>query len=442
MSSLAYRFSQEIPLVAEADVVVLGAGPGGLGAAVMAARAGAETLLVERAAGPGGMAWIAEVQPFMSSHVEGRSLDAPVYLEWARRMRDYLPPKFAQERPFDGENRDSCRQMHKDLALLAAEDLLVDAGCGQLYHHTLFDVLGPRGDAVRAGRIEAAVVHAKDGLCAVRGRIFIDATGDADLAFLAGCECESGGPGGHSQPMTLCFKLEGVDEARRASREEINALYDRARREGRLDVPRENVLLFPCLAEGVVHFNTTRILHKSGTDGRDLSAAEIEGRRQVRQLLRFLREEVSGFEQAALRSIAQHVGVRESRRVVGLARLAAGDFHRAARFDDAIARCRYAIDIHNPDGEGTKIVAMPDGDFYEIPYGCIVPRDCANLLVAGRPVSASHEMHASLRIMPTACSIGQAAGMAAAMSVQAGRDPRELDGREVRRRLREAGARL
>lgn len=428
MDTIAYAGPGTIPILADADVAVTGGGPGGLGAAVMAARAGARTLLVERYGCLGGMAVFGEVNPFMQSHVRGVSLDAPVYGEWIDRMKRYRLPA--------GEGDRYARTILKEGAALAMEELCLEAGVTLVYHHTLVD-------AVMDGRrIAAAVFHSKSGFGAIRARQYVDCTGDGDLAVRAGCAFEMGGPSGHCQPMTLCFKVAGVDFDRCADWKQVNALYAEAKARGEIDCPRENVLGFRWHEPGVLHLNTTRIIHRNATDGLELSAAELEARRQVRQFLAWLRAKAPGFEHAHLHSMAHHIGVRETRRIRGQAYLEREAFERAAKFDDAVARCRYTIDIHNPDGTGTEIVHMPPDEWYEIPYGCVVARDADNLTVGGRPISVDHAIHSSMRIMPTACSVGQAAGMGAAMAAARGCRPRDLDGREVRARLAGLGARL
>jgi hypothetical protein len=199
------------------------------------------------------------------------------------------------------------------------------------------------------------------------------------------------------------------------------------------------VLWFRALEPDRIHFNTTRVVEHNPTDTRSLSEAEIEGRRQAMEYMRFLRADVPGFEQARLHALGATIGVRESRRVRGRDYLKRRDYEAAAKFPDAVCRVNYEIDIHSPTGQGTELVPMPRGEWYEIPYGCLVPRGCENLLVAGRPISVDHAVHSSMRIMPTACTIGQAAGTAAAMAVREEAAPAELDGAAVRRALIEQG---
>jgi len=437
MTTIRYRLEKDIPVLREVDVCVVGGGPGGLGAAVTAARQGVSVLLVERYAGLGGMAWQGEVEPFMPNHASGKTLDRPIYGEWREAMYRYLPPKQRQTTAFDPEAREWVQMLiSKDTAMLAAEDLCLAAGVRLLYHHTLCDVVK------RDGRIEAAVFQSKSGLAAVKAKIFVDGTGDGDLSMLAGCPFEYGNEDGFCQPMTLCFKLCDIDVARMPKREEINAVYQKAKESGELSCPRENILIFGTLESDVIHFNTTRVIKKNATLAAELSEAEVEARRQMRQILDFMRKRVAGFEEARIHSVATHIGVRESRRIRGRQYLTVADFEQARKFPDAIARVSYPIDIHNPSGSGTIIKHVPEGDWYEIPYGCIVPQGCDNLLVGMRGISVDHALHSSMRVMPPVCSIGQAAGMAAASAAQCNCKPAELDGVEIRKKLVAFGANL
>jgi len=438
MNTINYRFDGNIPVIAEPDVLVVGCGPGGLGAAVMAARHGARTVMAERYGCAGGTAVFGEITPFMCNHVGNATLDRPIYTEWCEKMQEYRSAADKARDPFDPGFGTGVanRRISKDEAALAIEDLLLEAGVELLYHHTLVDVV------MKDGRIDAAVFNTKSGLCAIRAKQYVDSTGDGDLAVLAGAPFEFGNAEGLCQPMTTCFKLSGVDRDRMPEKQIINERYLAAVARGDIRCTRENVLFFSYIDPDVVHFNTTRVIKKSGVNAQELSQAEIEGRRQVREFLRFLRAEIPGFENARLHSMAHHIGVRESRRIVGEVFQTADDFRNCAKYPDGIAKVRYQIDIHNPSGSGTTLMQMPPDEWYELRYGTLIPKGSGNLLMGCRAISVDHTLHSSMRIMPPVCSIGQAAGVAAALCARRGCAPVELDGAEVRRLLSEAGARL
>ncbi len=440
--------SENLPVFAEADVVVCGCGPGGIGAALMSAASGASTVVLEAYGLPGGMAAISEVHPFMLSIHDGKSLDAPVYESWRKTMCRYLPENMMEN--LANKHDYSLRSINKEAAALAAEDLLLDAGVKILYHHS---VAGVRKDG---SRISEVICHTNGGFGVVRGKCFVDCTGNGDLAAMAGCPFETGNAQGGCQPMSLCFKLSHVDipfvtnpqtGARLIDpnwKEKLSACYSAAKQAGIIDCPRENILVFPfqLADENVLHFNTTRVTGFDATNGASFSEAEIEGRRQLRELVSWLKRELPEFRNARLMSMAVQIGVRESRRIMGHYKLVMDDFVRCARFDDAIARSSYHVDIHSPNGEGTYFQTLPSGEFYEIPYRCVVPLGCDNLTVGGRPISADVEVHSSLRIMPTAVSIGQAAGLGAALAAQRGIPAIAVPGREVRDILIVRGAHL
>ena len=432
METLKYRLEKEIPILADVDLLVVGMGPGGLCAAVTAARQGLTVAAAEHYGSPGGMANVGEISPFMPNHCGSEPLDRPLYIEWVNRMRNYLafpPSPTAVKRGDD-------RSIPRYYAMLATEDMLLEAGVKLFYHHTFFDV-------VKEGkRISAVIFTGKSGLSAIRAKMVIDSTGDGDVAAGAGCDFEFGNADGYCQPMTLCFKLSHVDRSRTPDHRTISELYCRAKEAGKIDCPREDVLFFSDFDGDVVHFNTTRVIQHDGTNAEELSEAEIIARKQMREFLVFLRASVPGYEQAEIQSVASQIGVRESRRILGLEYLTIEAFERRAKFPDAIARVNYPIDIHNPSGTGTDLRMLGPEEFYEIPYGCIVPPSLENLLMGCRAISVDHALHSSMRVMPPVCSIGQAAGMAAAMALKAGCNPAELEGSKVRAALKAFGANL
>ncbi|MDR0933329.1 MAG: FAD-dependent oxidoreductase [Victivallales bacterium] len=432
MDTIKYGLEREIPIIANVDVLIVGTGPGGLCAAVTAARQGMTVAATEHYGSPGGMANIGEITPFMANHCSGESLDRPLYIEWLNQMHSYLSasPAKAQGK-FSDEKR-----IPRYYAMLAAEDLLLNAGVKLFYHHTFFDVIK------EGGKISAVIFSGKSGLSAIKAKMVIDSTGDGDVAAAAGCESELGNAEGYCQPMTLCFKLSHVDHSRLPDRATLSELYNRAKAEGKISCPREDVLYFRTFENDVIHFNTTRVIKHDATNAESLSDAEIIARRQMREYLAFLRESVPGYEKAEILSVASQIGVRESRRIRGIAYLTIDAFAGCAKFEDAIARVNYPVDIHNPGGSGTDLRHLKENQFYEIPYGCIVPVKTENLLIGCRAISVDHELHSSMRIMPPVCSIGQAAGMAATMAVKNGCTPSELDGKQIREALRKFGANL
>ena len=253
--------------------------------------------------------------------------------------------------------------------------------------------------------------------------------------------------------MTLCFKLSHVktgwkdhsDDMRIFElRKKLNTSYKAAVERGDIRCPRENVLLFAFELgdDNIVHFNTTRVVNVDPVNGLSLSEAEIEGRRQLRDIYFWLKREIPEFRDARLMSMGVQIGVRESRHIEGIAKITGEDFRKSSRFEDAIARCSYSIDIHSPTGSGTVLEHIGEGGFYEIPYGCIVAADCDNLTIGGRPISADAAIHSSFRIMPTAVSIGQAAGLAAAFAARTDILPKNIDGRLIREKLIQMGALL
>jgi hypothetical protein len=212
-------------------------------------------------------------------------------------------------------------------------------------------------------------------------------------------------------------------------------LWDAARERGAVNVPRELVSFFATPYADEVTVNMTRVVGVDPLDPDDLTRAEVEARAQVMQLLDFFRKDVPGFANARIAATATQIGVRESRRIAGEYTLTADDVLHARTFDDAIARSAYPIDIHNPSGSGTTTHRLPAGASYEIPYRCLVPRGVDDLLVAGRCISTTHEALASTRLTPTVMTLGQAAGTAAALSVQQNVTPRALDAALLRERL-------
>ena len=446
-------------LAGETDVLVVGGGPGGLGAAIAAADAGASVVLAERYGFLGGNATAALVMPLMSFHTQvptpekkGATTLLPTdhgpgeavvngvlgrLLERLVSTGGAIPPSLATGYvvPFDPE-------WFKLIAL----ELLDEAGVQFVFHAFASGVLGTR-------RVEGAVFETKSGPLAIRARVTIDCSGDGDVAVQAGAPSEVGRADGLVQPMTLMFR---VVEFQRANFEAyvtqnpkqwrgVHGLWDLVReatQAGQLRLPREDILFFATPHEEEVSVNSTRVTRVLGTDVWDLSFAEWASRRQMRQIAEFLRRYVPGFEESYVAQSGVQVGVRETRRVLGDYQLTADDVLAARKFDDAIARGAYPIDIHSPTGSGTVLKRLPPGEAYDIPLRSLMPRSTEGLIVAGRCISGTHEAHSSYRVMPIVMATGQAAGACAALAARRGVMPREVAVGEVQRELVRQGASL
>ncbi|MHB9028111.1 MAG: FAD-dependent oxidoreductase [Candidatus Latescibacterota bacterium] len=414
------------------DVIVLGGGPGGVPAAVAAARNGARALLVERYGFLGGMATTALVLPYMKYFTGGKFIVRGLFEEFLDRMEQ------------DGAIRNlfsiggkPTRTCYDDEAMKYLLDRFVlESGAELLLHATAIGVL-KKGNDIRAVR----VFH-KGGVEDLSAEVYIDSTGDGDIAAWAGAKFEVGrdAPDHACQPMTSCFRMAGVDLKRVPDGKEINRLYDEAKARGEVTNPRENVLRFNTVRDDVMHFNTTRVVGESALDAWSFTRAELEGRRQVNDMVRFLKKQVPGFEAAYLQKTAAQIGVRESRRIMGAYILTEEDVIEGHKFEDGIACCAYEIDIHNPTGTGTRLVYLKEGVYYQIPWRCLLPDGLDNLIVAGRCISSTHEAHSSLRIMPTVWAIGQAGGTAAALAIRGKRKPGAVDVAELKRTLVEQKA--
>lgn len=442
------------PVAGATEVLIVGGGPAGIAAAVSAARAGARVLLAERYGFLGGMATAALVGPLMSYHTaaghgtaEGEAkppekVIAGLVDELVDRMvaiGGAIPPSSAWDYAvlIDAE-------AFKSVAL----QMVVESGVELMLHSLAVGV-------VREGaRVRGVVFETKSGRLIVLADVVVDATGDADVAAWAGAPFEVGRPGdGLCQPMSLIFKLGVVDRERfedyvRSHPREftvaqgLRSLVAAATERGDLNLAREDILFFPTPVPGEVVVNSTRMVKVSGINVWDLTAAEIEGRRQTEMLVRFFRKYVPGFEQARLLQTGHQVGVRETRRLLGEYILTEQDVLGGARFPDVVARGSYHVDIHNPEGRGTVVRRLPPGTSYDIPFRSLLPREVEGLLVAGRSLSGTHEAQSSYRVMPICMATGQAAGVAAACSVRQRVPPRQVEVGAVQAELRRQKANL
>ncbi len=410
------------------DLIVVGGGLTGVAAAVSATREGVKTLLVERAGWLGGAMSNSLVFPFMrwwtpKQGAPVKELSDGIFTEMRERLNRYKTP-------------DKKNHYDPEYFKFMLDDMVEEAGVEVLYHATLCDV------KTEERIVKSLCFAVKSGRLELEADAFIDATGDGDLFAFAGCDFQLGRDGdGYCQPMTSCFRLYNIDLEK--FREELPAmqdLYKQRQAEGKIINPRENLLVFFGIGEGVVHFNTTRVIKHNPTDPFDVSKAETLARKQIYELVKLLKENFESCKNADIMSVAPDIGVRESRKLRGVHILTAQELKDCTKFEDSIALGNYDIDIHNPAGTGTSHYYFEDGTYYTIPYRSLLPKEFDNLLVAGRCLSATHEAQASVRIMPICATMGQAAGTAVSVMKQTGTNAHTVDVKQVQKVLEENGA--
>jgi hypothetical protein len=429
------------PVVTKADVIVAGGGPAGLMAAIAAARLGAATLLVDANGHLGGVATMGlPFQGFFDR--DGRQIVRGLAEEFVTRLRSAggALPEFTQcslHNPF--------LIIDPETVKIVAQEMAADSSVETLLHTWVAEAVAD------LSQVRALMVQNKSGREALVGKIYIDATGDGDVAASCGVPFSVGRTqDGLTQSATLNFRLDGVDTAKLCSRivEDpelldlhpmlsrkqfrgngkhimvgLRNLIDQARRDGIRDLPCEFVNYITLIQEGAVSINMVHVKRVKGHDARDLSRAEMEGRGQIPVIIEFLRKYVPGFEKARLTASAARIGIRETRHIQGAYTLTEDDVMAGCRPTDTVAVGGYIIDIHSPTAGDVELLKVPP---YGIPYRCLLPTGIDNLLIAGRCISATHEALATARQMSTCMAMGQAAGTAAALAVQSRCLPRDL----------------
>lgn len=426
-----------VPVRGSWEVVVCGAGPAGLGAALAAARGGARTLLVEKMGAVGGLASQSPVNHWCDTP-GGRLFD-----ELEARLaalgkvnRQFLPDRHVYPRGRASFDRETFK--------LVAMEMLQEAGV-QVRLGTSFV------QALTAGeRVTGVVLADKNGLYAVESTVVIDCTADADVAASAGAACLKGDPtDGRLMHVNFMWQIAGVDQARakaeRPSGEQLLEIVARAREQGELRPPPGSYRPLPDTFPYVVPEDCLALewWELEGLDCSDWAATNdllCECQLIAMQLVRFARKYLPGYEGCYAGRVWDVLGTRESRRLVGRATVTGEDVLQARKHPDGIAQATFFIDFHDsPPGRSIPYTqdfrvshAPPLGDWYEIPYGCLVPQTVTGLLVAGRCISVEREGLASMRVMPSCMFTGEAAGTAAALAARRGLLPHELDGRELK----------
>jgi hypothetical protein len=453
---------KNIPDAYDTDLLVVGGGPAGTCAAIAAARMGVKTIIMDSGNCLGGMATKGLVGPFMTCYdrygeqmvikglfeeIVGRMVDRnwaihPENIRWESPYTAWIKAGHDHLTPFSPEG-----------LKYILETMCIEAGVKILYHTSFVETI------MKGRSVAGAVVLRKQGLGKIHARMVIDATGDGDVAVSAGVPFSVGCPerGGKIQPSSLFLRINNVDsekleadvyrhlpEFKRVNNVSYRALHwnvAQAEANGEWDIDRKSVNLFKSVGQDEWVINSTRIRNIDATVSESLTEGEIEGRRQVQELMNFFRKYVAGCEKAALMCSASTLGIRESRHIEGEYILKAEDLVNGVVPDDSILLASNSVDVHGGGATAnSSVYTVINAAWYGVPYRCLLPLEAENLLVAGRCLSANSDAAGAVRVMPPVMAMGHAAGVAAALSLRGGIVPRRLDAEDLRSELKKQKA--
>ena len=444
--------AREVPVIADVDVLVVGSGPGGLGAALGAARAGAQTLLLERFGCLGGNITVVGVESIAWYRRE-RTVDSEgigVELEQRAKAMGATSP----------EPQSKSEAINADMFKVVADQLVAEAGITPLLHAMAIDTV-MEGDTLRG-----VIVHSKSGRGAILAKRIIDASGDADVAAYAGAPYRMTAKE-RMLPVTVMFSVSGVDKKAFLDYVAANPMkykdwglewdISKGGKEDELFSPYLEKPFAQARASGVIppglktiggtwstitdsgeatYLNMIHLTKYDGTNVWDLTKAEIEGRAQALQAIKALNHYAPGFAKAKLRTYGTTIGVRDTRKIIGRTNLSEHDVRNQARFEDSIGIFPEFID-------GYGVLVLPTtGRYFQIPYGALLPQKVENLLVAGRCIAGDEISHASVRSMMCCAVTGQGAGVAAAVSIKDGVSLRDVSVAKLQAELHRQGARI
>lgn len=435
------------------DVIVCGAGPSGVVAAISAKRLGVDVLLVESSGLLGGNTTQSLVAPWMTFHDDSKQVIKGIAQEIVERLieRNYTkghipdPIGFASTiTPIDTEGV-------KEVLF----EMVIEENIDVLLHSFISSV------NKKDNELTNITISTKSGFISLESKVFIDATGDGDVAFLSGEEFQHGRKEDSlTQPMTMMFNVDNVDVKKirnyidnnqddfhldKDYKEQYTAgsgffsFVNLAKSKNDLKLNRDRVLFFEEVRENQVSINMTRVQNKSGVNVFDLSSAELEGRKQILEAFKFLKKYIPGFENSYILRTPSKIGVRETRHIVGEYAITLEDILERKSFEDAICVSAFPIDIHSPSGNNLNLYEQSLAKSYEIPLRVMIPKTIDSLIVTGRCISATHEANASLRVTPSAMALGEAAGVLAAISAKKNTKPRDVDHKLVQTQLSKQG---
>ena len=430
--------ARELTILEEVDVVIVGGGPAGVAAAVNAAEEGLSTVIIEKNGFFGGAnvgGYSATIGGLFNSTKEGKP--EQIVQGFAGRFADLLEAKGGLVRLERFGH--TWLSPHDPFIWKETADEVIEKSGAKTYFHTSFV------DAVvEDGNIEGIIIENKDGRGLIKAEFYIDCSGDGDLAYKSGAPFVFG-KDGNIQSMTFTFRMTDVDWEKYGEWQ-LENVWEKALEAsdtGNYYLPRKHPFIFRAPNEKQAIMNATSIVAKDGrvlypTKTKDLTEAEFLGRKQVREYERFVQDYIPGFESSYLMDTASQIGIRQSRSIICDYTLKNEDVVEAKKFDTAVARSAWPIEVHLGD-KGVKVVNL-DEDYYEIPFETMVPKNVNNLLVAGRCISAEHEALASCRVVAQCFEEGQAAALAALQVIKEGKTTRTLSIFDLQNKMREKGS--
>jgi len=446
--------NKQIPIVEEYDVVVIGGGTSGAVAAISSGRENLKTLVIEHFGSLGGSQTMGLVTPMMHNHLEGNPYSSAIDEEICDRMI---------ECGYGMEARGNKGLFDPQMLKVILEEMVIESGSDILYHTSVIDVI--RDD----NKIKALLIHNKDGITAIKAKCFIDCSGDADVVKYAGLPFESGDKDGINQAVSLRFNMSNInidkfgdylESIGQKGRNEYPNFHTAVTRDGNWPM---NTLFEQKCEEGILNEDDLKYFQvfsvpgkpydlsfncpelggqKNVADAKYLTNKQIQGKKAIIRLTKFLNEFVPGFEEAYISDIASMVGIRESRRVIAEYQFKTQDVLGYIKFEDGILQSNYPLDVHGGDDNFQYVEKDPSQAYFELPYRSLVVKDIDNLLVAGRCIGADFLAQSTIRVQQPCRAMGEATGIAAKIAIQNNIPFREVDGKLVRDRMKQRGAKL